>query len=65
MNKTIKFTISKTGEVQMEVNGVSGPACQDLTKPFIEALGGEVLDVEEKPEYFVNLEGMEQYVSEE
>jgi hypothetical protein len=36
---TIKFTISTSGHVTMNVLNVKGPRCEELTKPFEEPLG--------------------------
>lgn len=40
----IRFTIPPGGEVTIAVNGVCGPACKDLTKPFEQALGTVIED---------------------
>ncbi len=59
----IEFRIDKHGEVNLEISGVTGAKCQELTKPFEDALGIKV-DSQNKPEFFVELEGMEVHVSE-
>ena len=38
----IDVFIEKNGQVQVEVHGVKGMACLDLTKELEEALGGEI-----------------------
>ncbi|HET92339.1 MAG TPA: DUF2997 domain-containing protein [Chloroflexi bacterium] len=38
----IEVFIDENGRVQIEVHGVKGMACLDLTKDLEEALGGEV-----------------------
>ena len=38
----IRVSIDKDGKVQVEVNGVKGMGCTDITKALEEALGGEV-----------------------
>ena len=38
----IRVTIDKAGNVRMEVNGVKGTSCLDITKAIEEALGNEV-----------------------
>lgn len=46
----IKFYI-KNGEVKIEVDGVIGETCKNITKVFEERLG-TILEVNEKPEYY-------------
>jgi hypothetical protein len=36
---TITIEINEQGESKIAVNGVAGPSCNDVTKPFQEALG--------------------------
>ncbi|MEI6047126.1 MAG: DUF2997 domain-containing protein [Chloroflexota bacterium] len=51
----IDIYIEKDGQVRLEVRGVKGQSCLDLTKALEEALGGEVSSREMKPEaYEVN-----------
>ena len=38
----IDVFIEKNGQVQLEVHGVKGMACLDLTKDLEKALGGEI-----------------------
>jgi len=38
----IDVFIDKNGQVRVEVHGIKGMACLDLTKDLEEALGGEV-----------------------
>jgi len=40
----IDVVIDKDGQVKIEVRGVKGPSCLDLTKELEAALGGEVAD---------------------
>ena len=47
----IKLIIGKDGKVNIDVAGVSGPACQDLTKS-IEAALGKREAVKKKPEFY-------------
>lgn len=44
--------IEKDGQVRLEVRGVKGPGCLDLTKALEEALGGDVTSREMKPEAY-------------
>lgn len=39
----IEVTISKDGQVQIQVRGVKGTKCLELTKELEDALGGEIL----------------------
>jgi hypothetical protein len=39
----IEVTIGKDGQVQLQVRGVKGLKCLELTKELEEALGGEIL----------------------
>jgi hypothetical protein len=50
MPKTIRFRLKRGGGVEIEVEGVQGSSCKELTAPFEEALG-DVTSTEEKPEY--------------
>jgi Protein of unknown function (DUF2997) len=51
----IEVTIDKDGQVHIEVRGVKGAACLDLTRELEAALGGEVELREMRPEaYEVN-----------
>lgn len=60
----IKFVISKSGDVKLEASGVKGMECDELTRCFEENLGTKI-KVDYKPEDFVVLDGIENYVSEE
>jgi hypothetical protein len=37
--RTLKITVSKTGDATVEVDGVSDAKCVDITKPIEEMLG--------------------------
>jgi hypothetical protein len=51
----IDIFIEKDGQVRLEVRGVKGTSCLDLTKALELALGGEVSSRDMKPEaYEVN-----------
>ena len=52
MPKKITFTIKPDGKVEQQVEGVSGSACESITRPIIEALGGDVLAHERTNEYY-------------
>lgn len=47
----IKLIIGKDGKVNIDVAGVSGPACKDLTKS-IEAALGKTESVKKKKEFY-------------
>jgi hypothetical protein len=62
----IEVFIDEKGEVQIEVRGVKGKKCLDLTEDLEEALGGEVAARELKPEaYETAKEGVRREVEEE
>lgn len=46
----IKITIGKGGETVLDVAGVKGPGCKDLTKDLEKALG-KAKQTQKKPEY--------------
>jgi len=46
----IEIFIDKDGKVRIEVRGVKGEACLDLTKALEEALGGDIESREMTPE---------------
>ena len=39
MSKTLEVIVSRTGEVQIEAKGFSGPECVEATKEMERALG--------------------------
>lgn len=53
----------KDGKIAIEVSGVEDASCAELTKTLQEQLG-TTTDVQEKPEYFVELEDMQLYAQE-
>lgn len=46
----IEVFIDKDGNVRLEVRGMKGQACLELTRPLEEALGGQVETREMTPE---------------
>jgi hypothetical protein len=50
--KFIKISIDKSGKVSFTVEGVKGEACLTETKFLEDALGGQVLQRENTPEYY-------------
>lgn len=50
----IEITINKDGQVEVQVRGVKGKACLDITKPIEDALGGSVVLREMTPEALEN-----------
>ena len=48
----IEVFIDKDGQMRIEVRGVKGMSCLDLTKDLEEALGGEVEEREMTPEAY-------------
>jgi Protein of unknown function (DUF2997) len=53
MPAKIEFRISRDGEVKLEVSGVDGASCEQITKAFEDGLG-VVTDVQKKSEYFLD-----------
>ena len=49
---SITLTFPPGGEVNIDVEGVKGKACLDITKSIQEALGGDVTSQKKKPEFF-------------
>jgi len=43
---TLTITVSPTGQAEVAVHGGRGQGCKGLTKPFIEALGKSIQDVD-------------------
>jgi Protein of unknown function (DUF2997) len=48
--------IDKEGKVNIEVRGVKGPSCLDITKAIEEALGGQIENREYKPDFYEEAE---------
>jgi hypothetical protein len=48
----IEVFIDKDGQVRVEVRGVKGTQCLELTRSLEEALGGQVLVREMRPEAY-------------
>lgn len=49
---TITLLIPPGGDVNIDVDGMKGKACTDITKSIEEALGGDVTSRKKKPEFF-------------
>lgn len=47
----LKITITDTGEIEIEVDGIKGSRCLDITKDIEEELG-VVINREKKSEYY-------------
>ena len=60
----IKFKIDKKGSTEIEVTGVTGASCEDITRAFEDGLGVKT-NIQHKPDFYVELEGTKQYVSED
>jgi hypothetical protein len=59
----LEFKISKKGEITMNVDGVEGTSCMDISRPFETALG-TVVDDQTKPAYWNTMEDMQTKVYE-
>ena len=51
----IEVSIAPDGTTRIEVRGVSGTTCLDLTEGLEKALGGEIIDRELTPEAHASL----------
>jgi len=56
----IDVVIDKDGQVRLEVRGVKGPSCLDLTRSLEAALGGRVEDRQMTPESQEVVQGVPQ-----
>ncbi len=56
----ISVFIEKDGQIRLEVNGVKGPACLDLTRALEQALGGQVESREMRPEAYDEVQQQDQ-----
>ena len=56
----IEVIIEKDGSVRIEVHGVKGQACLDLTAALEQALGGQVTAREMTPEALENPQELDQ-----
>ncbi|MGV2886142.1 DUF2997 domain-containing protein [Paenibacillus taichungensis] len=52
MEKKIEITIKPDGTFSIEAFGFEGNTCEKATAPYEEALGGETIVKNRKPEYF-------------
>jgi len=52
----IDVFIEKDGQVRIEVRGVKGKSCLDLTAPLEQALGGQVESREMTPEAYESVQ---------
>ena len=60
----LEFIIGSKGEVSIEGIDCTGTECTVMSKPFEDALGGNEVSKNLKPEYFVQLDPVEQKVGE-
>jgi hypothetical protein len=56
----IEVIIEKDGQVRVEVRGVKGMSCLDVTKALEEAVGGEVQERQLTPEAYDVAQAQEQ-----
>lgn len=50
------------GTVTVEVDGVKGPICKDITEAIQRRLGGTVLESQDKPEMYMEMDGLGQKI---
>lgn len=55
----IAVHIDRNGRVRIEVSGVAGPKCEDLTRQLEQALGGVVVDRQYQDAYHQSVETTE------
>ena len=60
MSEQVEITITKTGDVILEVNGVQGSGCDALAAPMQKALGVKTSDIK-KPEHRQNQQTGQQH----
>lgn len=58
---TIKIRIKKNKQVVVEVDGMKGTACHDISQCFTEGLG-TITKVEEKPEIYEQIDDINQWI---
>lgn len=58
MKEEVVVKISKDGEISIEINGIKGVVCKDITSVLEQVLGVRVTSSIEKPEYFHEIEGI-------
>ena len=58
----IEVTIEKDGRVRIQVRGVKGEACLDLTQALEQALGGVIEERSMTPEAYENPQGAEDVI---
>jgi hypothetical protein len=63
MEEQVIVTIFKDGRVKVEVNGVVGGACKDITKAITDALSGNIVSSVDKPEMYYELDGIKTNVT--
>lgn len=56
MGHTIDVTITEDGEVKATVQGVAGPACEDLSR-FLDQLG-KVVEDKPTPDFYQAVQGL-------
>jgi len=56
MNPEIKIEIDENGEIKIDVNGMKGNSCEDITNQILKALGADSVKSVKKPEYFVEVD---------
>jgi hypothetical protein len=59
----VVFIITPKGEIKIEVDGVVGPTCEDITRAYEDALGVRV-DINHKPAFYSELDNIEQKIYE-
>jgi len=50
--RSITVDISPDGTIDIDIDGIQGKGCKDYSKALIDALEAEVIEDEEKPDYY-------------
>ena len=62
MEERVVITISTDGVVSVEVDGVAGPVCKDITEAVQRRLNGRVIESRDKPQMYSELDHLTQKV---
>ena len=63
MQEKVVVTIHKDGTVEIDVDGVVGTACKDITNALKRRLGGVTLESRDKPQMYHEIDQLKQTVS--
>lgn len=52
----VDVTIGKDGKVRIEIRGMEGMTCTEVTQELLDALGGEIISQEFTPEAYATVQ---------